>query len=140
MAKEIILKKLDQMKKFLTALEKLISADFVVFAKDSTVISAAERNFQLMVDLASDINAQILIDEGKETPDTYRRSFVDLGRAGIIDNELAGKLAPSASLRNILVHEYDLEEDYKKFYDSANGLIPAYWEYIKRIYDYIRSQ
>jgi len=36
-------------------------------------------------------------------------------------------------LSNILVHEYDFEEDYQKFYDSAKKFLPAYREYLVAI-------
>lgn len=97
----------------------------------------AERNFQLVVDLASDINTQLLVEKGKRTPDSYKQSFSDLAREGILPSELAEKLVDTAKMRNILVHEYDFEEDYKKFYTSAKNFIPHYHEYIKEILEYI---
>ncbi len=41
------------------------------------------------------------------------------------------------SIRNILIHEYDFEEDYKKFYNSALNSISDYEEYCKLIYNLI---
>ena len=140
MANEIIEKKLDQMKELLSEIRRLTGVPFGVFVKDLTVVRAAERNFQLIVDLASDINIQLLLESGKKTPDTYRQSFTDLGAAGIIDAQLAKKLADSAKIRNILVHEYDFEEDYEKFYSSAKGLLPSYDEYMKVIYTHIKGK
>ncbi|MBI4119116.1 MAG: DUF86 domain-containing protein [Parcubacteria group bacterium] len=103
-------------------------------------LRAAERNFQLIVDLASDINTQILVEKGEKTPDTYRQSFSDLGRVGVLENDLAKKLVVSAQVRNILAHEYDFEEDYDKFYNAAKDLIPVYQEYAKRINLYLNRK
>lgn len=137
---EVIAKKLEQIKELSGELARLLGVPFDDFEKDKVAIRAAERNFQLMVDLASDINTQILVERGEKTPDTYKQSFNDLARAGVLQNDLAKKLAVSAQVRNILVHEYDFEEDYKKFYNSAKSFIPVYQEYAKQINYYINDK
>ena len=137
MSKEIILKKLEQITQLLTELEKLLGNPFAEFVKDFVILRAAERNFQLIVDLASDINTQVLLERGRETPDTYRQSFSELLREGILDEKLTDRLVASAQLRNILVHEYDFDEDYKKFYQSAKDSIPAFRAYIRVIHSYV---
>jgi uncharacterized protein YutE (UPF0331/DUF86 family) len=68
--------------------------------------AAAERLLQVVVDLAIDINSHLLISLGRPAPSTGRESFLDLGQANVIDNSLAIELAPSASMRNVLVHRY----------------------------------
>jgi uncharacterized protein YutE (UPF0331/DUF86 family) len=138
MPKEIILKKIEQIKALLAELERLLAQPITEFKQDLTAIRAAERNFQLMVELASDINATILIDAGQSTPDSYRQSFADLQKLGVIADELSLVLVTSAKLRNILVHEYDFEEDYERFYVSAKQMMPSYQEYIEAILKYIR--
>ena len=136
MSKELILKKLEQIKELLGELERLLAKPLPDFMRDLTVIRAAERNFQLAVELASDINTQILVELKKETPDNYRQSFSNLAKAGIIEGGLEKKLVQSARLRNILVHEYDFEEDYEKFYRSAKESISVFREYVEVIYNY----
>ena len=115
----------------------ILARSFSEFCADLLAVGAAERNFQLLADIASDINGQILLERGKQISDTYRKSFLDLGREGILSTELAEILAQSAKLRNILVHEYDFEEDYQKFYESAKNFLPAYQEYLQAIQKYI---
>ncbi|MFY9463414.1 MAG: DUF86 domain-containing protein [Candidatus Sungiibacteriota bacterium] len=139
MANELIFKKLEQIKELLNELERLLRAPREEFVRDLTAIRAAERNFQLAVDIASDINTQIAIQRGGKTPDTYRESFSALEREGILPRELARRLMDSAKVRNILVHEYDFEEDYEKFYHAAQASVPAYRDYAKTIYEYVRS-
>jgi len=137
MTNELILKKLEQLLTLLGELEKLLEPSFVEFQKDIMRIRAAERDFQLIVDLASDINTQILLMRNKKTPDTYRQSFSDLAKEGVFSSVLSQKLSLSAGLRNIIVHEYDFEEDYEKFYVSAKEFIPIYGEYTKAIHDFV---
>ncbi len=137
---EVIEKKLEQIKELLKELSGLVDPPFEKFQRDLIIIRAAERNFQLIVDLASDINTQILVEKGEKTPDTYRQSFGDLGRVGVLEDDLTKRLMISAQVRNILVHEYDFEEDYEKFYNAAKDLIPAYQEYAKRINLYLNRE
>lgn len=139
MGNELILKKLEQIKELVNELERLLSVSFDAFIKDLVTLRAAERNFQLIVDTASDINTQILVERGSKTPDTYRESFTELEKEGILSHELVRKLAESAKVRNILVHEYDFEEDYEKFYHAARSHVPAYHKYIETIYHYTRE-
>ena len=138
MPSELIFKKLEQISALLDELEHLIALSFSDFQKNNVTVRAAERNFQLIVDLASDINTQILLEKGRKTPDTYRQSFSDLGKEAIINAALTQQLVLSAGIRNVLVHEYDFEEDYEKFYTSAKALVPAYREYVKLIRDYAK--
>lgn len=127
------------MKVLLDELEKLLVKPFFATHSDMIAIRAAERDFQLIVELASDINTTILIEKTGETPDSYRSSFSNLARLNIFEEQVLAKLVTSARLRNILVHEYDFDEDYQKFYKSAKEFIPAYREYIKVILKFISS-
>ena len=139
MGHELIFKKLDQITEILNEWERLLRVPLEEFVRDLTAVRAAERNFQLAVDLASDINTQILIGRGDKTPDTCRESFTALEKAGVLPHDLTRRLIESAKVRNILVHEYDFEDDYEKFYHAAGAGIPAYREYGKTIYEHIRS-
>lgn len=139
MSNEVIHKKLDQIKELVDDLETLLAKPFAEFVGDRVVMRAAERNFQLIVDLASDINAHILIARGRPVPDTYRDSFSALGRERALSRALTEQLTASARVRNILVHEYDLEEDPKKFFSSVKKFISPYREYLRIIHQYAQK-
>ena len=137
MSKELIEKKLQQIQALIDQLAEIFTRPFSEFHTDLLAVRAAERNFQLLADIACDINGQILLERDKPTPDTYRQSFRDLAREGILPDPLAHILVASARLRNILVHEYDFEEDYQLFYESAKNFLPSYREYLSAIQKYI---
>ena len=139
MPKEILLKKLNQIEVLLNELEILLNRPFSDFMQDTLVTRTAERDFQLIVDHASDINTTILIEKAAMAPDTYKESFSLLVKERIVAASLAQILEKSAKLRNILVHEYDFESDVEKFYLSAKTMVPAYRDYLKIIYDYLRT-
>ena len=139
MSRELILKKLDQMRVLIEELSGLMEKPFNEFKSDFMIVRSAERNFQLIVDLASDVNTHILLERGRAVPDTYRQSFEYLQREGIIDDAIAGSLTESARIRNILVHEYDFEEDYEKFYRSVKTILPAYRNYIAQVHHFLSA-
>lgn len=133
MSKELILKKIEQLKALLTELARLLETPLPQFITDLKTIRAAERNFELMVEVASDINTQLLLDRGKKTPDTYKASFLELKKEGVLSPLLSKRLISTAKLRNILIHEYDFEEDYERFHHAATEAVPAYDEYLRVI-------
>lgn len=139
MAKEILKKKLNQMREVMRQLVPLLDYSLEDFKANPIAVSAAERNFQLLVDFACDINSQIVLEYDASPPDTYVQSFLAMAKIGVISHELAKELAEGAKLRNILVHEYDFAESDEQFYHSAKKLLPAYEEYASVIYKTIGS-
>lgn len=134
MGNEIIEKKSEQIHSFLKELKEWTDVNFEVFDKTITLIRSSERNLELLVELASQINSTIILQKQGKTPDTYKDSFQWLNKLGIIEERLCKKLIDSVKLRNGLVHEYEFELDNRKFYDSIkNDFIPAYGEYLKSV-------
>jgi uncharacterized protein YutE (UPF0331/DUF86 family) len=91
-----------------------------------------ERVLQETIEAALDINAHVIAERGHEVPDDYYGGFVKLGQLGLLSQELAQALAPSAGLRNRLVHEYDTLDDAKVL--AAVGTMPdLYPRYIQAV-------
>lgn len=140
MEPDLLNKKIEQMRMRLARLVSLLSRPRDEFLRDEVAASAAERNFQLVVDTASEVNAHLVLARGGPTPDTYAQSFTALGKTGVIAYELAETLAEGAKLCNVLVHEYDIIEDTGKFYDSAIRLLPAFQKYLQCIHAITASE
>ena len=136
MSKELIHKKLEQMRVLLAEMKELSALSFSVFTGVFTNIRAAERNFQLLVELASDINAYVATERQAPTPETYRESFKVMEKFGILSPELLKLLIKSANLRNILIHEYDFDEDNFIFYNALKELLPAYEAHIAAVLEH----
>jgi uncharacterized protein YutE (UPF0331/DUF86 family) len=66
-----------------------------------------ERLLELVIQSALDINKFLLKQVTGRSVEKNYDSFISAGEAGFISTELAQKLAPSGSFRNILAHEYD---------------------------------
>ena len=140
MFKEFVQKKLKQMTQLISEMELFLDVSFLEFKKKISSVRAAERNFQLIVEQACDINNHILLENGLETPDTYKASFVGLEKIGILENKISKELVKSANLRNILIHEYDFDQDNFIFYKSVKKFLPVYKEYIVAIEKYLNKK
>ncbi len=134
--KGIIRKKLGVIIECLKALAPLRKMSGDEYLADVYKRKAAERLLQEMIEAAIDINTHVLVNTGNPAPDDYYESFIKLGDIGVIPKDLAEKLAPSAGLRNRLVHEYDAIEDpiVLKAIGTAEDLYP---KYVKEIEGYI---
>lgn len=91
-----------------------------------------ERVLQEAIEAALDVNAHLIAERGHEVPDDYFGGFVKLGQLGILPEELARALAPSAGLRNRLVHEYDAIDDAKVL-AAVGTTLDLYARYIQAI-------
>lgn len=81
------------------------------YRQDRMRQKAVERLLQELVEAAVDANQHLLAAGGHGVASDYYQSFIEAGRRAIIPAELAQALAPSAGLRNRLVHEYDEIDD-----------------------------
>jgi uncharacterized protein YutE (UPF0331/DUF86 family) len=100
---------------------------------------AVEREIQLIVECATDINNMILKKLSKGPAKDYFNSFLDLAENQVIEMEFALKIAPSTGLRNILVHEYQ-EIDDLIVYRSINSVLVYYLQYLDRISTYLECK
>ena len=91
-----------------------------------------ERVLQEAIEAALDVNAHLIAELGHDVPDDYFGGFMKLGQLGILSEELAGALAPSAGLRNRLVHEYDALDD-AKILAAVGTMLDLYPRYIQAI-------
>jgi len=55
---------------------------------------------------------------------------------GVITQDLASRLAPTAGLRNRLAHEYETVAD-RAVYRAIQRLIPNYMEYLRQVDDWL---
>jgi uncharacterized protein YutE (UPF0331/DUF86 family) len=81
-----------------------------------------------------DVNLVLIAERAGTTPDSYREFFLDLVPLGILERSLAELLGRSARLRNVLVHEYDLDTDAGLFHRSAREFLEPYRRYAQAIH------
>ena len=118
--------------------ELLQRSPYEEFVTDPVAGTLAERYLERIVNRAIDVNFHLIRAEGKPPPDDYTDSFLALGRFGIIDASVARSVAPSAGVRNILMHEYD-DLDTKKFYTSLENAVKHFPAYVRSVTDFIEK-
>jgi uncharacterized protein YutE (UPF0331/DUF86 family) len=106
------------------------------YLKNIMLKRAVEREMQLIVESATDINNMILKKQGESPSRDYYNSFIDLAENKVIDMDFALEIAPSTGLRNILVHEYQKIDDIIVF-KSINNVLNQYLKYIETISRYL---
>lgn len=130
--KNLIYRKLDEMIKQLRYLRKLEALEEKKFVLEETNLFLAERVMERLIGAALDINMHLVADLSGEVPDDYFSSFIELAKCGVLPLSFAKKLAPSTSLRNILVHEYQ-ELNLKKFREAMGMALHEFPRYVKYV-------
>lgn len=109
--RDVIRRKLERIVENLRLLEPFEDLSLEDYRADPYRRKAIERILQEIVEAAVDLASHILVAFGRPAPDDYYSSFIALGGLGALDATLAAALAPSAGLRNRLVHAYDRIDD-----------------------------
>ncbi|MEK6632200.1 MAG: DUF86 domain-containing protein [Nitrospirota bacterium] len=118
----------------LTALESIAVMTPQRYREELFTRKGTERLLQELIEAAIDLNTHILVQDGHGVPDDYYHGFTRLADHGILSRNLADALAPSAGLRNRLVHEYDAIVDaiVLDAVRKAQALFPQYVAAIER--------
>ena len=110
-------------------------------AKDPGKYAACERFLERLISRAIAINQHILADRGEVTLNVlrYRDTFLRLADLGVYPREFAEQIAPSAGLRNALVHDYN-NLDPKMLEKSIKEAITEYNDYAKYVLAFIEKE
>lgn len=131
---EIVRRKLSHLHNYLRELEKHRNVALDEYMGPAGIRWGVERLLHLLVEAAADINVHAVTELGGSPPPDYRSSFLQAAQHGVIPGDLAEKLAPSAGLRNILVHEYGEIDDARVHKSIQNALedFPVYASAVER--------
>ncbi len=129
---DIIRAKMNIILENLKALEPIREMGRDEYLRDLYKRKATERLLQELIEAAIDINTHIVVGSGSAPPDDYYQSFIRAAELGFLSLELAEKLAPSAGLRNRLVHEYD-RIDHSIILQAVSMAEELYTRYLEEI-------
>ncbi|MBI2426978.1 MAG: DUF86 domain-containing protein [Candidatus Kerfeldbacteria bacterium] len=131
---EFLQRKVKLIQEDLNTLEQFKDFTFDELAKDSIMFSATERYLERIVTRAIDINRHVLAElgTGAESARTYEDTFLELAKLKVYPENFAKEIAPSAGLRNVLVHEYD-EVDKRLVYESVGKALAQYARYCEYV-------
>jgi len=124
----------------LSELDHLAHYSFEEISKDHIKCLAVERLLEKIITRAIDINQHMIAELGRgdERVRGYEDTFYILSQLGIYSEEFAKQVAPSAGLRNRLVHEYNnTRQDI--IYKSVGEVISQYVKYCDSILKFIEK-
>lgn len=135
---EVIQRKLGTIIDNLQALLPLKGMPLETYRKDLFRRKATERLLQELIEAAIDINTHLILQQGYDAPEDYYQSFIKSGEIGLLPQELAQRLAPSAGLRNRLVHRYD-DLDNARILEAVETAQTLYPQYIQAVERFLRK-
>jgi uncharacterized protein YutE (UPF0331/DUF86 family) len=109
---------------------------------DFVALAVVERMLERIVMRAIDINRHLLVTVAAEvepertTRLTYRDTFLLLAGIGVYPAEFADAIAPSAGLRNVLVHDYN-DADRRLVHASIRACLEQYPRYVAYVLDWL---
>ncbi len=138
--KDFLTRKTKLIQEELAHLEEFKDYSFDEVAKDFRKLAIIERLLEKIITRAIDINQHIISEKGKGTEKIrgYEDAFIVLSEIGVYPEDFAKRIAPSAGLRNRLVHEYD-NLDNKIVYKSVDEALEQYAKYCSYILDFVEK-
>jgi uncharacterized protein YutE (UPF0331/DUF86 family) len=109
---------------------------------DDIKLAAVERLIERVVMRAIDINEHLLSElagpEQKSVRISYRETFLGLAELGVYSRQFAQRIAASAGLRNILLHDYN-DVDRRILHGSIRTCLQDYQQYIDAVDEFIQK-
>ena len=105
--KQIIEAKLISLNRCLDRIQLHTPATVEALQTDFDAQDIISLNIQRAVQISVDIAAHILAEQLHEQTSTMAETFLALSKNGLLDGQLASRLAKAVGFRNITVHEYD---------------------------------
>jgi uncharacterized protein YutE (UPF0331/DUF86 family) len=139
--RDFIERKCNLILKDLEHLQSLSQYTFNEIAADFVKYSALERLLERIVTRAIDINRHMIseLGDGSERVRGYEDTFYAVASLGVYEEDFAKKIAPSAGLRNRLVHEYD-DLDPAILFDSIKSAVKQYTQYCEAVLKFTEKQ
>jgi uncharacterized protein YutE (UPF0331/DUF86 family) len=113
--------RIERLRSLIAQLEDVRREGEGAYFADERLRLMTERCLELSAQICIDLGLQALAEQSAPTPESYADVFKTLGREGLMDKELANRLADAAKQRNVLVHLY-LDIDDKKVFESLSHL------------------
>ena len=97
---------MDELDERLARLAPLAGKPRADFDADPYLRDIVERNLEIAAQCCIDVSHRVISLQRAQQPHDYHEAILRLGELGILDPDLARRLAPVSGLRNVLAHEY----------------------------------
>lgn len=136
---DTVLRRLSEIDRLLDDLESIGPVDVEQLERDRLLRHGVERVLAAVVDLAVAVNSHVSAAAGASLPEDYQSSFASAAAAGAIPENLATALAPSAGLRNAIVHAY-LDIDLDRVAAAVPAALVDFRTYVKNVAEWLRAR
>ena len=107
MDRVVIHQKLESLRRCLARIRSKEPISLDVLQKDYDLQDIVSLNLTRAVQMAVDIGAHMVSAQMQAAPATMGETFDQLGRMGVISEELALQLKKSVGFRNVAIHNYN---------------------------------
>jgi uncharacterized protein YutE (UPF0331/DUF86 family) len=114
---EAIRAKLKKLRKMVGLLDKIRALGEAAYNEDELTQAAAERALQIACLCVLDIGNHLIAEKALPLPNDNDEIITTLQKAGIISQDLAGRLEGLGGFRNVLVHDY-LDLDHGRIFNE----------------------
>lgn len=115
----VLSSRLSALEEYLAALRPFRTRSREEFVREPALHHLAERYLHLACEAVGDIANHLIAESGFREPETYRDAVEVLAEEGVIDRDLAARLAEWMGFRNVLVHLYS-KIDHGRSYDAIS--------------------
>lgn len=136
---ESIQAKLLKLEEVISELKDLRSLGEETFRKSRAQMWSVERGLQLGAEILLDIGTHILSAQYGISPADYKDILEQLGRQGILNEDLRERLKGVAGFRNILVHDY-IRLDPEKVLAAFNQAPADFGDFALAIRDWLAGR
>ena len=102
---------LERLRQTRRILDELAAIPGDELAADLPRLGGAKYYLLLAAEICIDVANHVIASKGLRRPRDFADAFAVLREAGLLDEELATKMASMARFRNLLVHEYGSVDD-----------------------------
>lgn len=135
----VVRRKLSSIVESLELLRPIATLSFAEYQGDVYRRKATERLLQIVVEAGVDVCTHLLVGTGHPAPEDNYQAFLDLAEKGrVIDLTLAQALAPSAGLRNRLVHEYERIDD-RMVFQAVSRTLDLFPRFVQAVSNYLQK-
>ncbi len=134
--RELVLQKLATLREHADRIRRRRTGDLRGFLADVDRQDALSMSLLVALQECVDIALHIAADEGWGTPASYAESFDVIARRGVVDGDLARKLAQITSVRNRIAHLYGTL-DVERLWNEVPAGLAAFDAFAQAIARYI---
>ena len=132
MDKDVVLNKLESLRRCVTRIQKKVPASSVLLQEDYDLQDIIVLNLERAVQTCVDIGLHLISERELPVPETMAETFHSLKLAGVIDEHTAIRMGKAVGFRNTAVHAYQ-EIDWEIVYRIVTEHLNDFRDFSRQI-------